>query len=69
MSYAKHLIGYVPFSRHNWGHVAQCPHCPATNIRRVNKRQITCGSPECRRKQNNLRNQRELAGQKNEAEL
>jgi hypothetical protein len=40
-------IGYIT-SRNNWGFVEKCPYCERTNIKRVAKKQITCGSAACR---------------------
>jgi hypothetical protein len=40
-------IGHVAPNR-NWGYVEKCPYCSATNIKRVSKKQITCGKPACR---------------------
>lgn len=43
------------FQHRGWGFIDKCPHCVATNIKRVNANQITCGSMGCRAKQNNAR--------------
>lgn len=47
MSLASSQIGHVAPNR-NWGYVEKCPHCEATNIKRVNKQQITCGKQACK---------------------
>lgn len=35
-----------------FGYIEKCPWCPATNIARQSKVQLTCGSIPCREKQN-----------------
>jgi len=47
-------IGHVSPNR-NWGFVAKCPHCDATNIRRITKGQITCGALKCRNAQRKVK--------------
>lgn len=39
----------------DWGIVAKCPWCPAVNIKRNCKGQVTCGKMNCQKKQSDYR--------------
>ena len=50
-------IGFITGHR-DWGVIAKCPHCDATNIVRLSPKQKLCGSWACKLKQGAKRDKR-----------